>query len=84
MITELLFNISFATLNFFINFFPALVIPTDLLNALGGLVECLAIVSYFMPIGILQLSLITWLAFQGLRFIVSVVNWLISKIPTIE
>lgn len=84
MITKLLIDIFFVTISAFVNFFPAVVIPTDLLNSLGGFIELLASVSYFMPIGILQLCLGVFIAVYGLEFVISVVNWIIAKIPTIE
>lgn len=83
MIVQFFLEIVFGLLATFINFFPALVIPTDLLGSLAGFIELLAITSFFMPIGIFQLCLIIFIAFHGMEFIISVVNWIIGKIPTI-
>ncbi len=84
MITELIITMFISIANFFINWFPAVTIPTDLLNSMAGLVELFAVVSFFMPIGILQIAIGVFLAFHAFEFIVSIVNWLIAKIPTIE
>lgn len=84
MITEFLVFIFIRPITGFLNWFPAIVIPTDLLNSLGGIIELLASVSYFMPVGVLQLALIVFIAFHGLEFIISIVNWIIAKIPTID
>jgi hypothetical protein len=84
MIVEWLFNIISGIVLGFINFFPALVVPTDLLNSLGGLVELLAVASYFMPVGVLQLCLIVWFSFNSIRGVVVIINWVIGKIPTIN
>lgn len=83
MITEIFLNMVFALITGFLQFFPALVIPLDLFNALAGLIELLAIASYFMPIGLLQLAFIVWTSFYGIKFIIVCVNWVIGKIPTI-
>lgn len=84
MITESLLNMMFGTVSFMVNFFPALVIPTDLIGSIAGFVELLAVSSYFIPIGVFQLCVIVFVAFHGMEFIVSVVNWVISKIPSIS
>lgn len=84
MITEIILNMMFTPVSFMINFFPALVIPTDLIGSLAGFVELLAVSSYFIPIGVFQLCIIVFVAFHGMEFIISIVNWVISKIPTIS
>lgn len=84
MITQTILNMMFNTVSFMVNFFPAIVIPTDLIGSLAGFVELLAVSSYFIPIGVFQLCVIVFVAFHGMEFIISVVNWVISKIPTIS
>lgn len=84
MLIELVYNSIFTILIGFINYFPAITIPADLFNSLAGLSELFAIVSYFMPIGILQLCIIIFLSFHSLQFIIVCVNWVIGKIPTID
>lgn len=84
MITQTILNMMFNTVSFMVNFFPAIVIPTDLIGSLAGFVELLAVSSYFIPIGVFQLCVIVFVAFHGMEFIISVVNWVISKIPSIS
>lgn len=84
MITEALVTVILGAINVFVGWFPALVIPTDIINSLAGIVELFATVSYFMPIGILQLCFLVFVGFHGAEFLISVINWVIAKIPTID
>lgn len=84
MITEVFIDAIITPVAMFINFFPALAIPTDLIGSIAGFIELLAVSSYFIPIGVFQLCIIVFLSFHSLEFIISVINWVISKIPTIS
>lgn len=84
MITEVILNMFVNTTIFMLKWLPILTIPTDFMNSIFGVVELFAVVSYFMPIGILQLALGVFITFHSLEFIMALVNWIIAKIPTID
>lgn len=84
MITEVILNMFVNTTIFMLKWIPIITIPADFMNSIFGVVELLAVVSYFMPIGILQLALGVFITFHSLEFIMSLVNWIIAKIPTID
>lgn len=84
MITELIVDLLLDIVDNVMTWLPVLAIPTDFLSGIGGIIELLAVGSYFMPIGTLQLAIIVFVAFHSMEFIISVVNWLIGKIPTID
>jgi len=84
MIVEIIFDALFFVINGLLNFLPVFTIPSDFLNSIGGIIELLAIVGHFMPIGVLQVALTVFVLFHGLEFVISIINWLIAKIPTIE
>lgn len=54
------------------------------LGSLVGIVELMGLTSCFMPWTTFILALGVWITFQNTRFIISVWNWIISKIPTIN
>lgn len=84
MITQIIVDLLLDIVDNVLTWLPVFAIPTDFLSGIGGIVELFAVASYFMPIGTLQLALIVFIAFHGLEFIISVINWLIGKIPTID
>lgn len=54
------------------------------IGSLAGWIELLAYASLFVPISTLSVAFGIYLTYYGIQFGVSVVNWLIAKIPTIE
>ena len=84
MITELIVNILLGIVDGLLMFLPVLAIPSDFLSGIGGIIELLAVGSYFVPIGTMQLALIVFISFHSMEFIITVINWLIGKIPTID
>ena len=53
-------------------------------GSMGGLIELLSYASIFVPVGTLAICLGIWIAFQGIRFTITIANWIIGKIPTID
>lgn len=54
------------------------------LGSMAGFVELLSYASLFIPMPTFALCVSIWIGFYGLRFVVTVANWLIGKIPTID
>ena len=84
MIFDLLIDIFFGVITYFLTFFPIISIPTDLIGSMAAIIEVLAVISFFMPIGILQLSIGVFVLFHGLEFGIALFNFIISKIPTVD
>jgi len=84
MIFDLLIDIFFGLVTYFLTFFPTITIPTDLIGSVAAIVEVLAVISFFMPIGILQLAVGVFVLFHGFEFAIAVFNFIIAKIPTVD
>lgn len=54
------------------------------IGSMAGFIELLAYASIFIPMSTLAVSFTIYLAYYGVQFAVSIVNWVISKIPTIN
>lgn len=54
------------------------------IQSFDGMIELIAYTSCFMPWSTFFIALGVWIAFQNFRFVVSIVNWIIGKIPTIS
>lgn len=83
MLVEQLCNLFFSLSNTFLNFIPLLDFPS-LAGATAGLGVVIAAVSPFMPVGALVLGFQVFLAINGFKLIMSVINFVIRKIPTID
>jgi len=81
MIVELFLDLLFQLVS-------ALMSPLNLFNvpigSFAGLIELFSYASIFVPLDTFSVCLGIWFAFQFTRFTISVVNWIIGKIPTIN
>lgn len=81
MIVELFLNIIFNLVNLILTPVSWVLQP---LGSMAGLVELLSYASLFIPMPTFAICVSIWIGFYGLRFVVTIANWLIAKIPTIE
>jgi hypothetical protein len=84
MITELVVNVLFAPLYIIIDLLPILTLPTEILGGLAGIIELLCGVTFIMPVGTLSLAIAWWWMLQNTKFVISIVNWIIRKIPGVD
>lgn len=81
MIVEFIFNLLYGIVALLLTPIQLIFQP---LGSMMGLVELLATASIFIPMTTFGACLSIWLGFHVLRFGISIMNWLIAKIPTID
>lgn len=81
MIIELLLNLIKSLIALVLTPFSIVLMP---IGSFAGFIELLAYASLFIPMSTLAISFTIYLAFYGVQFAISIINWLIAKIPTIE
>lgn len=84
MITELLLSLVKTIVLATLSIVPALSIPDGLLGSVAGFIELLFEASIFLPVGVIILCIGWFIALYNLNFLMSIVNWVIRKIPTIS
>lgn len=81
MIIELILNMIYWCIS-------VLVAPLSLifqpLGSFAGLIELFAYASIFIPVAVLGQCLIIWATYYIAVFSMTVINWLIAKVPTID
>lgn len=53
-------------------------------QSFAGIIELVALTTCFMPWSTFFMALGIWIAFQHFRFVLTIVNWIIGKIPFIN
>ena len=81
MIVEILLNLIYNVLSILLTPFSLVFQP---LGSMAGLIELFAYGSIFMPLTVLGQCLVIWLGYYGVQLVITLINWLISKIPMIE
>ena len=84
MITELFLSLVKSLVLGTLSIIPVLSVPNGLLDFVAGFVELLVEVSIFLPVGVILLCIGWFIALYNLNFLMSIVNWIIRKIPTIS
>lgn len=84
MIVEALFNMFKFVLLTLIDTMPVLGIAQQQFGSFAGLIELFAYSAYFIPYSTLFICLGIGVAFYSAKFAMSVINWIIGKIPTID
>lgn len=81
MIIELLLNLFKTVVSVALTPIAIVLMP---IGSVAGFVELLAYASLFVPMSTMAVAFTIYLAYYGVQFAVSIVNWVISKIPTIN
>lgn len=84
MITELLLSLVKSLVLATLSIIPVLSIPAGLLGSVAGFIELLVEASVFLPVGVIIICIGWFIALYNLNFLMSIVNWVIRKIPTIS
>lgn len=82
MITELFLTVVKYLVFGVLSAIPVLEIPAGILGAVAGVVEILASASIFFPVGITLMCIGWFIAMYNMNFLMSVVNWVLRRIPT--
>ena len=81
MIIEILLDIFYEIIGFLLTPLQLVFAP---LGSMAGLLELFSYASIFVPMSAFGICLGIWLAFQSVRFTMTIANWIIGKIPTID
>lgn len=85
MIIEKFFDVAFAMITTTISLLPNLSFMSNFLSYSAPItqdfVDMLDKASYFLPIGLIIIGILISISFYLLKFIISIINWLIAKIP---
>lgn len=81
MIIEWFLNVIYGIVALLLTPFELVTFP---IGATTGIIELFANASIFVPIGTLGICLGIWLLLQSATFVISIANWIIAKIPTID
>lgn len=84
MITELLLSLVKSIVIGALSIIPVLSVPAGLLGSVAGFIELLVEASIFLPVGVIIICIGWFIALYNLNFLMSIVNWVIRKIPTIS
>lgn len=82
MILDSIFNMFFFALHGLLDLIPS-VDPFGA-NVSNNLIGIINDVSCFVPVGTFFISIGVWLALANLEFIISIVHWLVRKIPGVS
>lgn len=84
MILDLLLTLVFAIASFILNLIPDLEFDTNFYLAFESVGNVMNGASYILPMGTFYLCMSVFFLLHNTTFIISIVNWIIRKIPTIE
>lgn len=84
MIVESILDMFQTVVLFLINGMPVLGFAQQQLGSFAGLVELFAYSSYFIPYSSLFVCLGIGISFYSAKFAMSIINWIIGKIPTVD
>lgn len=81
MIVQLLFEVIFGLVETLINMIPTITLPDSFVVGMSDVTALVSVFAYFVPLGTLSLCLSVIFVLQNARFIVSIFNFIIRKIP---
>jgi len=85
MISEFLIAMIFGLISDLLQLLPDMSFATDgFSSAFSTIAGVLSLAGYFMPLDTLGIVLSIGLSFYAFQFFVSLINWVIRKIPTIS
>lgn len=84
MIFEAVLDMFKAVVLFLIKGMPVVDFAQQQLGSFAGLIELFAYSSYFIPYSSLFTCLAIGITFYSAKFAMSIINWIIGKIPTID
>lgn len=84
MITQLLISFVFGIINVLINLIPTITLPTGFLSAMTDVSFFMAQIAYVIPVNTLLLCLSVVFVLHNAKFIVSIFNFIVRKIPGIN
>lgn len=84
MLTEVILDPIFWIIKTFLNLIPAYSLPASFSSGVDSFFDLIATTGYFLPLSTIATIGGLVLGFYGVKFVISGINWLIAKIPTIS
>lgn len=84
MILQMLFELFFGIANLILELIPTITLPTNFTTMLENVSYIFSLANYFLPVSTILVCLAVIFLVDNIKLIMSVLNWLISKIPTIS
>lgn len=84
MILEGIVRLFFGLANMLLSLIPKIEAPEGLMALAGDATVLFSFAAYFLPIPTIMICLTTIFVIDNIKLIVSIFNWIISKIPTIS
>lgn len=84
MIFEMLIKLIFGVVNVLLALIPKIEAPQGLIGLAGDASTLIGYAAYFLPLPTIVICLTTIFVIDNIKLIVSIFNWIISKIPTIS
>jgi hypothetical protein len=81
VIVEAIISLFTNTIIAVLNFVPVFSVPPEFVGSVAAIVELLATVSYFVPVGILSLCMIVWVSVNNVQALKQAIDYVIRKIP---
>ena len=84
MILEGLIRLFFGLVDLVISLIPKITLPDNLSGMLADVTYLFSFATYFLPVGTITACLGIIFMVDNVKFLMSIFNWIISKIPTIS
>lgn len=84
MITQIILFPFFALVKAFLVLIPVISVPSGFILGFDTFFTVLATAGYFLPLNTISILLSFFIIWYGFVFVVSGVNWIIGKIPTLS
>jgi len=84
MITEAILGALLWVARGLVGLIPTLSLPVDQLGALDGLVDLLALINWFFPLGLIGEFLAIWLGLEVFETGKRVIDFVLAKIPGVR
>lgn len=84
MILELLIRLFFGIVNMILALIPSVTLPTGFEGMFADVAYLFSFGTYFLPVGTIVTCLTLIFLVDNIKFIMSIINWIIAKIPTIS
>ena len=84
MILELIAKLFFGLVHMIMALIPKIELPEGFMSLFDDVSFLFSFATYFLPVGTILACLSAIFIVDNIKFIVSIFNWIISKIPTIS
>ncbi|MEK5234096.1 hypothetical protein MHB42_20620 [Lysinibacillus sp. FSL K6-0232] len=84
MILELVIRLFFGIVTLLLSLIPKIELPQNFLSFMGDASYLISFASYFLPIPTILACIAVIFVVDNIKLLMSIFNWIISKIPTIS